>query len=81
MGKKRKKFYVSITETLQKTVCVMAYDEEDAKDRVESAYQANKIVLNADDYLDDSTYVEVEGDQEQYESMADDSQMIQMINK
>lgn len=78
MGKKRKKFYVSVTETLQRTVCVMAYGEEDAKDRVESAYQANKIVLNGDDYLEDSTCIEIEEDQEQYEGM---DEHIQMINK
>lgn len=71
----KKKFYVSVTETLQRTVCVMADNEEDAKDKVESAYQANKIVLNGDDYLEDSAHVEVE-ESDLYEGLGNDFQLI-----
>ncbi len=44
------KYKVEITEYLQKTIEVEADNEDDALEKVESAYYNEEIVLSADDF-------------------------------
>lgn len=60
------KYYVSVTETLNRVVSVDAESESEAKDKVETAYQCCELVLDADDYVEDSAEITVENDQEFY---------------
>lgn len=57
------KYYVGITETLHKTVCVEAEFEEEAIEKVKDAYCESDIVLTSDDYVEDSTNIVLEEDQ------------------
>lgn len=57
-------YYVSVQETLKKTVGVLADNEEQAIEKVKDAYCESNIVLDADDYVEDSTKIELEPDQE-----------------
>lgn len=45
------KFYVEITETLQRTIPVCAADKYEAIRLAKSLYGDEKIVLNTDDYV------------------------------
>lgn len=47
-------FTVTITETLQKEVCVNARSLDDARDKVEQMYDNSEIILGADDLVDKS---------------------------
>ena len=47
-----KTFYVSVTETLKRTVEVHATDVCDAIQKVSDAYHDEQIVLDSDDYVD-----------------------------
>ncbi len=47
-----KTFYISVTETLKRTVEVHATDVCDAIQKVSDAYHDEQIVLDSDDYVD-----------------------------
>lgn len=51
-SKPLKTFYISITETLKKTVEVHAEDKYEAIQKVSDAYHDEQIVLDSDDYVD-----------------------------
>ena len=53
----KKKYYVEITETLQKVVEVEAESEEEAVNQAHIDYINEKYVLTADDWVD--TMVEI----------------------
>lgn len=53
-------------EILMRIVSVEAENESQAKDKVETAYQCNELVLDSDDYVEDSAEITVENDQEFY---------------
>lgn len=59
-----KRYYVSVTETLNKVVSVDAESEADALKQVETAYDDSVIVLDSDNYCGKT--VEVEDDQQFY---------------
>ena len=44
-----KKYFVTITETLEKTVEVFASNEEEAKNKVEDRYKSCDIILDYED--------------------------------
>lgn len=50
--KSLKTFYISVTETLKKTVEVHAEDKYEAIQKVSDAYHDEQIVLDSDDYVD-----------------------------
>lgn len=51
-SKPLKTFYISVTETLKKTVEVRAEDKYEAIQKVSDAYHYEQIVLDSDDYVD-----------------------------
>ena len=51
-SKPLKTFYISVTETLKKTVEVHAEDKYEAIQKVSDAYHDEQIVLDSDDYVD-----------------------------
>ena len=51
-SKPLKTFYVSVTETLKKTVEVRAEDKYEAIQKVSDAYHDEQVVLDSDDYVD-----------------------------
>lgn len=57
-----KKYYVSVTETLNKVVCADAESEEEAKQKVQDAYDNGDII--PDNFT--GGVVQVEPDQEFY---------------
>lgn len=59
-----KRYYVSVTETLNKVVSVDAESEEEAVDMVRNAYDDSVIILDSDDYFGKT--VEIESDQQFY---------------
>lgn len=59
-----KRYYVSVTGTLNKVVSVDAESEADALKQVETAYNDSVIVLDSDNYCGKT--VEVEDDQQFY---------------
>lgn len=56
-----KRYYVSVTETLNKVVSVDAESEKDALEQVQKAYDDSVIVLDSNDYCGKT--VEVKDDQ------------------
>ncbi len=56
-----KRYYVSVTETLNKVVSVDAESEADALEQVETAYNDSVIVLDSNDYCGKT--IEAEDDQ------------------
>lgn len=58
------RYYVSITETLNKVVSVDAESEAEALKQVETAYDDSVIVLDSDNYRGKT--VEIESDQQFY---------------
>lgn len=56
-----KRYYVSVTETLNKVVSVDAESEKDALEQVQKAYDDSVIILDSDDYCGKT--VEIEPDQ------------------
>lgn len=56
-----KRYYVSVTETLNRAVSVDAESEADALKQVETAYDDSVIVLDSDNYCGKT--VEAEDDQ------------------
>ena len=59
-----KRYYVSVTETLNKVVSVDADSEADALEQVETAYNDSVIVLDSNNYI--GKKLEVEDDQQFY---------------
>ena len=59
-----KRYYVSVTETLNKVVSVDAESPKEAKQKVEDAYDKSDIVLDYDNFC--GKEIEVEDDQEFY---------------
>lgn len=59
-----KKYYVSVTETLNKVVSVDAESENEAVQKVQDAYNNSDIILDNDDFCGEK--VEIEDDQEFY---------------
>ena len=56
-----KRYYVSVTETLNKVVSVDAESEKDALEQVQKAYDDSVIVLDSDDFCGET--IEAEDDQ------------------
>lgn len=65
-----KRYYVSVTETLNKVVSVDAESEADALEQVETAYNDSVIVLDSNNYI--GKKVEVEDDQQFYADYEND---------
>ena len=59
-----KRYYVSVTETLNKVVSVDAESEKEAVQKVQDAYDGCDIVLDSDDFIGEQ--VQVEYDQQFY---------------
>lgn len=74
-----KRYYVSVTETLNKVVSVDAESENEAVQKVQDAYDNSDIVLDAENYT--GNVIEIEPDQEYWrESEEDDSAALQHID-
>ena len=58
------KYYVSLTETLNKVVSVEADNAEEARKKVSEAYDNLDCTLTWDDYVDGSIEIAVEVDQD-----------------
>lgn len=56
-----KRYYVSVTETLNKVVSVDADSENDALEQVRAAYNDSVIVLDSNDFCEET--IEIEDDQ------------------
>ena len=56
-----KRYYVSVTETLDKVVSVDAESENDALKQVQAAYDDSVVVLDSDDFCEKT--IEIEDDQ------------------
>lgn len=56
------KYYVSITETLNKIVSVEANSVEEAENKVAEKYHADEITLTSKDYVGDEIEVDDEQD-------------------
>lgn len=59
-----KRYYVSVTETLNKVVSVDAESEKDALEQVRTAYYDSAIVLDSNDFCGET--IEIEADQQFY---------------
>ena len=59
-----KRYYVSVTETLNKVVSVDAESLREAKQKVQDAYDDCDIILDADNFAGEE--IEIEEDQEFY---------------
>lgn len=59
-----KRFYVSVTETLNKVVSVDAENEKEALEQVKAAYYDSVIVLDSDNFCGET--IEIEDDQQFY---------------
>lgn len=64
-----KRYYVSVTETLNKVVSVDAESEAEAVSAVNDAYHNCEIVLDSDDFIGEQ--VQVESDQQFYAEVYD----------
>ena len=56
-----KRYYVSVTETLNRAVSVDAESEKEAVQKVQDAYNNSKIILDSDDFCGET--IEAEDDQ------------------
>ena len=59
-----KRYYVSVTETLNKVVSVDAESKEEAVRKVQDAYNNSEIILDSDNFCGET--VEAEDDQQFY---------------
>ena len=59
-----KRYYVSVTETLNKVVSVGAESEKEAVQKVQDAYSNSEIILDSDNFCGET--VEAEDDQQFY---------------
>lgn len=57
-----KRYYVSVTETLNKVVSVDAESENDALKQVQTAYDDSVVVLDSDNFCGET--IEIEADQQ-----------------
>lgn len=48
------KYLIEVTETLQRTILVEAETNDEAIEKVESAYRSENIVLDSSDFIDKS---------------------------
>jgi len=71
------KYYVSVTETLNKVVSVEAENESQAMQLVQDAYNNSEIILGSDDYC--GAGLEVEDDQGFYRCEEEDGPVYQEI--
>ena len=75
-----KRYYVSVTEHLNKVVSVDAESENEAVQKVQDAYNNSDIILDADNFSGE--VIEIEPDQEYWrESEEDDSVALQHIDQ
>lgn len=74
------KYYVSVEETLFRVVSVEAESESDAKNKVKDAYAESRIVLDSEDFLEDSTEIKVCDDQEVFQDEESDGEYFQHID-
>lgn len=56
-----KRYYVSVTETLNVVVCVDAENEKEAVQKVQDAYNNSEIVLDSDNFCGET--IDAEDDQ------------------
>lgn len=56
-----KRYYVSVTETLNRAVSVDAESEKEAVQKVQDAYNNSKIILDSNDFCGET--IEAEDDQ------------------
>ena len=59
-----KRYYVSVTETLNKIVSVDAKSEKDALEQVQTAYNDSVIVLDSSNFVNEG--IELDSNQECY---------------
>lgn len=59
-----KRYYVSVTETLNKIVSVDAKSEKDALEQVQKAYNDSVIVLDSNNFVNEE--IELDSNQEFY---------------
>lgn len=71
------KYYVSVTEILNKVVSVEAENESQAMQLVQDAYNNSEIILGSDDYC--GAELEVEDDQGFYRCEEEDGPVYQEI--
>lgn len=56
----KKKFQISIEETLRKTIFVNAENEAEAWDIADELYNEEKVVLTPEDFVEHNIYIEKE---------------------
>jgi len=71
------KYYVSVTETLNKVVSVEAESKKQAKQLVQDAYDRSEIILGSDNFCGET--VEIEDDQQFYVDAEKDGPVYQEI--
>lgn len=49
-----KRYYITITETLERTIEIIANDENEAKDAAEEQYKNGEIVLDYEGHIETS---------------------------
>lgn len=65
-----KRYYVSVTETLNMVVSVDAESEEEAVKKTQEAYDNSDIILDSDNFAGE--HIELEEDQELWREDGDD---------
>lgn len=65
-----KRYYVSVTETLNKVVSVDAKSKEEAVRKVQDAYDNSDIILDSDNFAGE--HIELDEDQELWREDGDD---------
>ena len=74
-----KRYYVSVTETLNKVVSVDAESEKEAKQKVQDAYDGCDIILDSENFSCER--IELGDDQEYWREVEeDDSSSLQHID-
>ena len=74
-----KRYYVSVTETLNKVVSVDAESKEEAKQKVQDAYDGCDIILDSENFSCER--IELGDDQEYWREVEeDDSSALQHID-
>lgn len=71
------KYYVSVTETLNKIVSVEASSEREAEETVRKAYENCEIILDSDNFCGES--IEVDPDQDFYRENESDGPVYQQV--
>lgn len=65
-----KRYYVSVTETLNKVVSVDAESKEEAVKKTQEAYDNSDIILDSDNFAGE--HIELDEDQELWREYGDD---------